>query len=82
MLWPDGIFVTKHPRNLPEASAAMLESTGIEASEKDKVRPPVNSFEYRLEAARRAGVVRETILGKYNHIIKLPGLSLNSRSCC
>jgi len=67
MIWPDGIFLTKHPRNLPEASVAMLESVGIELSEKYKEwkpRPPVNSFEYRLEAARRAGVVRETILGK------------------
>lgn len=66
MLWPDGIFVTKHPRNLPEAAVAMLESTGIEVAQEDKEwqpRPPVNSFEYRLEAARRAGVVRETILG-------------------
>lgn len=69
MLWPDGIFVTKHPRNLPEASAAMLESTGIQVAEEDKKwqqRPPVNSFEYRLEAARRAGIVREIILGKQN----------------
>lgn len=71
MLWPDGVFVTKHPRNLPEASAAMLESTGIEFAEEDKQyqqRPPVGSFEYRLEAARRAGVVREVILGKEPHM--------------
>jgi len=67
VLWPDGIFLLKHPRNLPEASVAMLESLGIEISEKDKEfqpRPPVNSFEHRLEAARRAGIVREAILGK------------------
>lgn len=68
MLWPDGIFVTKHPRNLPEASAAILESTGFAFSEEDQAReqrrPPLNSFEYRVEAARRAGVVREIILGK------------------
>lgn len=70
MLWPDGIFVTKHPRNLPEASAAMLESTGFtiaEDNQERQQRPPMNSFEYRLEAARRAGVVREIILGKLNY---------------
>lgn len=67
ILWPDGIFVTKHPRNLPAASAAILESTGhevVEAGYEWQQRPPTNCFEYRLEAARRASIVRETILEK------------------
>ena len=71
-LWPDGVFVTNHPRNLPEASAAMLQSTGLTVAEADQERqqrPPLNSFEYRLEAARRAGVVREIILGKLNFFV-------------
>jgi sorting nexin-13 len=72
MLWPDGIFVTKHPRIQPDATAAMLEGTAYTVSEAEKYRqqrPSLNSFEYRLLAAKRVGVVREIILGKSNHFV-------------
>ncbi|CAM6107993.1 unnamed protein product [Calypogeia fissa] len=45
ILWPDGIFLTKHPSRQANNS-------------------PPGSFEQRLEAARRAGVVREIILDR------------------
>lgn len=67
VLWPDGVFVTKHPRNLPPATSADLQKSGMDFADEvqqSQQRPPINSFEYRLEAARRAGVVREIILGK------------------
>lgn len=66
-LWPDGVFVTKNPRSSPPATSADLQESGMgfaDEVQQSQQRPPINSFEYRLEAARRAGVVREIILGK------------------
>lgn len=65
MLWPNGIFVGKQRRKLSPASSA--QDSGILVSddyEQWPQRPPINSFEYRREAARRAGVVREIICGE------------------
>ena len=67
VLWPDGIFITKHPRNVTLTSSTALEDFGVEfpgeSQYQGQQRPPMNSFEQRHEAARRAGVVRDLILG-------------------
>lgn len=68
MLWPNGIFVGKHRRKLSPASSAqdsgILVSDDHEQWPQRPQRPAINSFEYRREAARRAGVVREIICGE------------------
>ncbi|KAG0586098.1 hypothetical protein KC19_2G064000 [Ceratodon purpureus] len=68
VLWPDGIFITKHPRNITPTSSTALEDFEIEFpsenQDQGQQRPPMNSFEQRREAARQAGVVREIILDK------------------
>jgi sorting nexin-13 len=80
VLWPDGIFITKHPRNLTPTSAAALEDLEIvfpyESQDPGQQPPPMSSFDQRCEAARRAGVVREIILGMCF------SLSIKSRSAC
>lgn len=66
VLWPDGIFVTKHPRNSPPSDSSALEDNRMEFPDESKAgqqRPPVNLTEQKPEAARRAAVVREIILG-------------------
>ncbi|XP_024394619.1 uncharacterized protein [Physcomitrium patens] len=62
VLWPDGIFITKHPKNstIVEDSARGFSDDSREGQQ----HPPLNSFEQRQEAARRAEVVREIILDK------------------
>jgi len=68
VLWPDGIFVTKHPRNLSPTSSTGVKDIGMEFSDEIQEslkRPAINTFEQRREAARQAGVVREIILGMH-----------------
>ncbi|XP_024400310.1 uncharacterized protein [Physcomitrium patens] len=57
VLWPDGIFITKHPKN-----SAVVEDSANEFL--DEGHPPINSFELRREAARRASFLREIIVDK------------------
>ncbi|CAM6023362.1 unnamed protein product [Sphagnum balticum] len=70
ILWPDGIFVTKHPSRsgLSSTNSGAPEGSGIEGAMKGGQRvqqqAPVNSFEYRLEALRRAMIVREILLDR------------------
>jgi sorting nexin-13 len=70
ILWPDGIFVTKHPSrsDLSSTNSGASKGLGIEGAMKGGQRvqqqAPVNSFEYRLEALRRAMVVREILLDR------------------
>ncbi|BBN06005.1 sorting nexin-13 [Marchantia polymorpha subsp. ruderalis] len=51
ILWPDGVFLTKHPSRQ-------------QANNHNGTNGQAESFEHRLEAARRAGVVREIILDR------------------
>ncbi|KAG6541724.1 hypothetical protein Mapa_016887 [Marchantia paleacea] len=51
ILWPDGVFLTKHPSRQ-------------QANNSNAPNGQAESFEQRLEAARRAGVVREIILDR------------------
>lgn len=63
MLWTDGVFLTKQGAagsGIPRRLSIEFEKGG----EQWQQRPPIGSFEYRLEAARRAGIVREILLGK------------------
>jgi hypothetical protein len=57
---------------------------GIEGAMKGGQRvqqqAPVNSFEYRLEALRRAMVVREILLGNFTAPIALS--RVRNLSCC
>ncbi|CAM6072937.1 unnamed protein product [Sphagnum tenellum] len=70
ILWPDGIFVTKHPSRsgLSSTNSGASKGLGIEGAIKGgqtvQQQAPVNSFEYRLEALRRAMVVREILLDR------------------
>nr|XP_010924750.1 uncharacterized protein LOC105047506 isoform X2 [Elaeis guineensis] len=58
ILWPDGIFITKHPkRKLPTP----VSSPG---SQKDSIKENLFTSEQQLEAARRAKFVHELIIEK------------------
>jgi sorting nexin-13 len=56
-LWPDGIFLTKHPKRRP--SAQNSSQNGQSRSNQTILTP-----EQQLEAARRAKFVHELIIGK------------------
>ncbi len=69
-LWPDGIFLTKHPNRHGSSTNSGAPKEGVElegakkAGQRVQQQVPVNSFEHHLEALRRAMVVREILLGK------------------
>jgi hypothetical protein len=69
-LWPDGIFLTKHPNRHGSSTNSGAPKEGVElegvkkAGQRVQQQAPVNSFEHHLEALRRAMVVREILLGK------------------
>ena len=65
ILWPDGIFLTKHPNRKPSAPISSL------ASQKDKNMLQKDNkvenqltAEQQLEAARRAKFVYELMIGE------------------
>ncbi len=70
ILWPDGIFLTKHPNRHGSSTNSGAPKEGVEmegakkAGQRVQQQAPVNSFEHHLEALRRAMVVREILLGK------------------
>ncbi|CAM6069457.1 unnamed protein product, partial [Sphagnum tenellum] len=69
-LWPDGIFLTKHPNRHGSSTNSGAPKGGVELEEAKKAgqrvqqQAPVNSFEHHLEALRRAMVVREILLDR------------------
>ncbi len=70
ILWPDGIFLTKHLNRHGSSTNSGAPKEGVEmqgakkAGQRVQQQVPVNSFEHHLEALRRAMVVREILLGK------------------
>ncbi|XP_039066642.1 uncharacterized protein LOC120212381 [Hibiscus syriacus] len=63
ILWPDGIFITKHPRRQrpPPPSSPSQASTHTQSPETSS---PITSDEQRLEAERRAKFVYELMIDK------------------
>jgi hypothetical protein len=57
ILWPDGIFMTKHPNRKTPPPPSGERNNGVGNYLSD---------EQRLEAARRANFVRELIIGEYD----------------
>jgi sorting nexin-13 len=70
ILWPDGIFLTKHPNRHGSSTNSGAPKEGVEmegakkAGQRVQQQAPVNSFEHHLEALRRAMVVREILLDR------------------
>ncbi|XP_008792345.2 uncharacterized protein LOC103708990 isoform X1 [Phoenix dactylifera] len=58
ILWPDGIFITKHPKH---KRPTPVSSPG---SQKDSIKENLLASEQQLEAARRAKFVHELIIDK------------------
>lgn len=69
-LWPDGVFITRHPTrgqsspvNPGLSHSTILERRRKEGEQRGKLAPL--TFEQRREAARRAMVVRGLIFGQF-----------------
>lgn len=76
ILWPDGIFITKHPnRQRPPQSVNQAQGPQHRPSDMSSPRKEdaqkentLNDEQQREEAARRAKFVYELMIGKISHL--------------
>ncbi|KAG6727897.1 hypothetical protein I3842_02G146900 [Carya illinoinensis] len=61
ILWPNGIFITKHPKNRPLPPVNPSQNTPID-QQRSGISPPILTYEQQQEAVRRAKFVYELMI--------------------
>ncbi|XWS11921.1 hypothetical protein CRYUN_Cryun37aG0046700 [Craigia yunnanensis] len=67
ILWPDGIFITKHPRRQHPPSSRSPSQASPRSLQSPEISSPRLSDEQQLEAERRAKFVYELMIGRLDY---------------
>lgn len=83
ILWPDGIFITKHPRQqCPPSSSSPSKASPCSPPSPETCSPRLSDEQQQLEAERRAKFVYELMIGNFVcHECFLLIICIYTRSC-